>query len=394
MRRTRVLWEVYVTRFEEALDRYKRHRLSAEEAGELLGLSGRHFRRQCARYAAEGIDGLRDKRLGRVSGRRAPESELARMRRLYREEYADFTVKHFHEELRRRHGYVLGYTVTRLALQSAGLVTPARRRGKHRRKRPRRPMPGMLLFQDGSTHRWIGPLDHDLDLVVTLDDATSWIYSAILVDEEGTMSSFLGLRETIAAQGLFGALYTDRGSHYFITPKAGGKVDKGHLTQVGRALAQLGIRHIPSYSPEGRGRMERVFGTLQQRLPPELRRAGICTREAANLYLRDSFVPAFNARFGKAAAEAGSAFVAYAGASLDDVLCVQLDRQVGRDNCVSWSGRSLQIPAQQHRHHYVKATVRVHEYPDGQLAVFDGPRCLARYDTKGTLLDDALFRAA
>jgi hypothetical protein len=394
MRRTRVLWEVYVTRFEEALDRYKQHRLSAEEAGELLGLSGRHFRRQCARYAAEGIDGLRDKRLGRVSDRRAPESELARMRRLYREEYADFTVKHFHEELRRRHGYVLGYTVTRLALQSAGLVTPARRRGKHRRKRQRRPMPGMLLFQDGSTHRWIGTLGHDLDLVVTMDDATNWLYSAILVDEEGTMSSFLGLRETIAAHGLFGAFYTDRGSHYFVTPKAGGKVDKGHLTQVGRALGQLGIRHIPSYSPEARGRMERVFGTLQQRLPPELRRAGVRTKEAANAYLRESFVPAFNARFGKEAAEPGSGFVAYVGASLNDVLCVQLDRQVGRDNCVSWSGRSLQIPAQQHRHHYVKATVRVHEYPDGRLAVFDGPRCLARYDRTGTLLDDPLSRAA
>ena len=394
MRRTRVLWEVYVTRFEEALDRYQQRRLSAEEAGELLGLSGRHFRRQCARYEAEGIDGLRDRRLGRVSDRRAPEDELARMRQLYREEYADFTVKHFHEELRRRHGYKLGYTVTRLALQSAGLVTPARRRGKHRRKRQRRPMPGMLLFQDGSTHRWIGTLGHDLDLIVTLDDAASWICSAILVDEEGTMSSFLGLRETIAAHGLFGAFYTDRGSHYFFTPKAGGKVDKGHLTQVGRALAQLGIRHIPSYSPEGHGRMERVFGTLQQRLPPELRRAGVRTKEAANGYLRESFVPAFNARFGKPAAEPGSAFVAYAGVSLDDVLCVQLDRQVGRDNCVSWSGRSLQIPAQQHRHHYVKATVRVHEYPDGQLAVFDGPRCLARYDRTGTLLDDPLSRTA
>jgi hypothetical protein len=147
MRRMRVLWEVYVTRFEEALDRYKQHRLSAEEAGELLGLSGRHFRRQCARYEAEGMDGLRDKRLGRVSDRRAPESELARMRGLYREEYADFTVKHFHEELRCRHGYRLGYTVPRLALQSAGLVAPARRRGKHRRKRQRRPMPGSCCFK-------------------------------------------------------------------------------------------------------------------------------------------------------------------------------------------------------------------------------------------------------
>ncbi len=394
MRRTRVLWEAYVTRFEDALDRYKQGRLSAEEAGELLGLSGRHFRRQCVRYEAEGTEGLRDKRLGRVSNRRAPESELERMRRLYREEYADFTVKHFHEEIRKRHGYTLGYTVTRLALQSAGLVKPAPRRGRHRKKRPRRPMPGMLLFQDGSTHRWIGALGHDLDLVVTLDDATSAIYSAILVEQEGTMSSFLGLQETIVAHGLFGSLYTDRGSHYFLTPKAGGRVDKAHLTQVGRALAQLGIRHIPSYSPEARGRMERVFGTLQQRLPPELRHAGITTREAANSDLRETFVPAHNARFGKPAAEPGTGFVAYAGVALEEVLCVQADRQVGRDNCVSWSGRSLQIPEQTHRRHYVRAIVRLREYPDGRLAVFDGPRCLARYQPNGALVDPAVPHAA
>jgi hypothetical protein len=380
MRRSTVLWEAFVTRFEDALDRHKQGRLTAEEAGELLGISGRHFRGLRCRYRTAGADGLADQRLGKRSPRRAAESELDRMRRLYREEYADFTVKHFHEELRKRHNYTLGYTVTRLALQSAGLVGKARRRGQHRKKRPRRPLPGMLLFQDASTHRWIGVLDHDLDLVVTLDDATGALYSALLVAEEGTMSSFLGLRQTIAAQGLFGALYTDRGSHYFLTPKAGGKVDKRQPTQVGRALARLGIRHIPSYSPEGRGRMERVFGTLQQRLPPELRRAGISTVTAANAYLLETFVPEYNSRFGKPAAEPGTAFVAYAGPPLEDVLCVQQDRQVDRDNCVQWARRSLQIPPQLHRHHYVKATVRVHEYPDGSLAIFDGPRCLARYD--------------
>jgi hypothetical protein len=311
-----------------------------------------------------------------------------------REEFADFTVKHFHEEIRKHHGYTLGYTVTRLALQSAGLVKPASRRGRHRKKRVRRPMPGMLLFQDGSTHRWIGALGHDLDLIVTLDDATSAIYSAILMEQEGTMSSFLGLAETIAAHGLFGSLYTDRGSHYFLTPKAGGRVDKAHLTQVGRALAQLGIRHIPSYSPEARGRMERVFGTLQQRLPPELRRAGITTREAANAWLRETYVPAHNARFGKPAAEPGTGFVAYAGTALEEVLCVQADRQVGRDNCVSWAGRSLQIPEQTHRRHYVRAMVRLHEYPDGRLALFDGPRCLARYEPNGALREPAVPHAA
>lgn len=394
MRRAAVLWEALVTRFEDAWDRHKKGRLTAEEAGELLGMSARHFRRLRARYEEAGADGLRDRRLGRVSGRRAPESELERMRRLYREEYADFTVKHFHEELQKRHHYTLGYTVTRLALQSAGLVVKAARRGRHRKKRPRRPLPGMLLFQDGSTHRWIGALEHDLDLVVTLDDATGAIYSAILVVQEGTMSSFLGLQETIAQHGLFGALYTDRGSHYFLTPKAGGKIDQWQPTQVGQALARLGIRHIASYSPEGRGRMERVFGTLQQRLPAELRHAGITSVAAANRYLRQSFVPAYNARFAKPAAEPGLAFVAYAGPPLADVLCVQADRQVGRDNCVLWARRSLQIPPQLHRHHYVKATVRVHEYPDGRLAIFDGPRCLARYDQDGKLSENPVPRAA
>jgi len=220
--------------------------------------------------------------------------------------------------------------------------------------------------------------------------ATGAICSAILVEQEGTMSSFQGLGETIAGQGLFRALYTDRGSHYFHTPKTGGKVDKGRPTQVGRALAQLGITHIPSYSPEARGRMERAFGTLQGRLPPELRLAGVATIEAANRYLREVFVPDHNARFAVPAADVGSAFIPYAGRPLEDVLCVQESRQVGRDNCVTWKGLSLQIPPQRHRHHYVRANVRVHEYPDGRLAIFDGPSCLARFDPAGKPVDASL----
>jgi Helix-turn-helix domain len=388
MRRASALWEVFVLRFEEAMERYRKRRLTAEEAGELLGLSGRHFRRLLLRYDEEGREGLRDRRLGKVSPRRAPAAELTRMQALYQERYRDFTVKHFHEQLVTRHDYKLSYTVTRLALQSAGLMQPHRRRGgSHRKKRERRPLPGMLLFQDGSTHRWIGGLGHDLDLVVTLDDATGAIYSALLVEEEGTMSSFLGLAETIAGHGLFRSFYTDRGSHYFHTPKAGGKVDKSRLTQVGRALSQLGINHIPSYSPEARGRMERVFGTLQSRLPPELRVAEIATVEAANRYLKDVFVPDYNARFAVPAAEDGSAFLAYAGRPLEDILCIQENRQVGRDNCVLWKGLSLQIPPQRHRHHYVKATVRVHEYPGGRLAIFDGPSCLACFTPDGKPVD-------
>jgi Helix-turn-helix domain len=383
MRRTATLWEVFVSRFEEAFEQYKRHRLTGEEAGELLGMSGRHFRRLCVRYEEDGIEGLRDRRIGKVSARRAPARELERMHDLYRERYSDFTVKHFHEQLVRRHNYHLCYTVTRLSLQAAGLVAKAKRRGAHRKKRERRPLPGMLLFQDGSKHRWIAALGHDIDLIVTLDDATGEIYSAFLIEEEGTMSSFLGLAETIGRHGLFGALYTDRGGHYFITRKGEGKVDKTQLTQVGRALSQLGIIHIPSYSPQARGRMERVFGTLQKRLPQELRLSRIRTVAAANRYLKDRFVPDYNARFAVPAAEPGSAFVPYVGRPIEDVLCVQEDRVVGADNCVTWHRRSLQIPPQRHRQHYVRATVRVHQYPEGCLAIFDGPRCLARFDPKG-----------
>jgi len=392
MRRTTTLWEVFVSRFEEAFEQYKRHRLTGEEAGELLGMSGRNFRRLVVRYEEDGIAGLRDRRIGKVSRRRAPARELERMQELYRQRYSDFTVKHFHEQLVRRHNYRLCYTVTRLSLQAAGLVAKAKRRGAHRKKRERRPLPGMLLFQDGSKHRWIAALGHDIDLIVTLDDATGEIYSAFLVEEEGTMSSFLGLAETIGRHGLFGAFYTDRGGHYFITRKNESRVDKTQLTQVGRALSQLGITHIPSYSPQARGRMERVFGTLQKRLPQELRVSRIKTVAAANRYLTDRFVPDYNARFAVPAAEPGSAFVPYVGRPIEDVLCVQGDRVVGADNCVTWHRRSLQIPPQRHRQHYVRATVRVHEYPDGGLAIFDGPRCLARFDPKGR--PDVISRAA
>jgi hypothetical protein len=393
MRRTTVLWEVFVTRFEEAFEQYQRHRLTGEEAGELLGMSGRNFRRLCVRYEEDGIAGLRDRRLGKVSPQRAPMDELERMQELYRERYSDFTVKHFHEQLVKRHNYKLCYTVTRLSLQAAGLVRKAKRRGAHRKKRVRRPLPGMLLFQDGSTHRWIAALRRDLDLIVTLDDATGAIYSAFLIDQEGTMSSLLGLAETIERHGLFGSFYTDRGGHYFITPKDSSKVDKTQLTQVGRALCQLGITHIPSYSPQARGRMERAFGTLQKRLPQELRLARIKTVAAANRYIKERFVPDYNARFAVVAAEPGTAFVPYLGRPLEDVLCVQEDRVVGADNCVSFNRRSLQIPPQRHRNHYVRATVRVHQYPDGSLAIFDGQRCLARFDRNGKP-NDASSQAA
>ncbi len=255
----------------------------------------------------------------------------------YRTRYFDFTAKHFHERLVAEHGFELGYTWTKRVLQEAGLVRRAPKRSAHRKKRPRRPLPGMLLFQDGSRHEWLAG-QAPLDLVVTLDDATGEIYSAFLVEEEGTGSSFRGLAEVIGRHGLFSSLYTDRGSHYFVTPRAGGAVARDQPTQVGRALRQLGVEHIPSYSPEARGRMERAFGTLQNRLPQELRLAGIDGVEAANRCLAERLIPEHNRRFAVAAAEPGSAFVPFAG-SLAEVFCTQAERVVGNDNCVRYAGR-------------------------------------------------------
>jgi len=362
----------------DVLSRWEAGSLSKLEGSELLGMSERTFRRWSRRFEEEGEEGLLDRRLGRRSGRAVPEEEGAEFERLYLERYAGFTAKHFHEHLVRDHGFGWGYTWTKTYLQNRGLLAKAPRRGAHRRKRPRRPMVGMMLHQDASRHSWLegrGPLD----LVVTLDDATSEICSAFLVEEEGTLSSFRGLIETIAAKGLFCSLYTDRGSHYFHTPEAGGPVARGVLTQVGRALAQLGIEHIAAYSPEARGRSERAFRTLQDRLPKELALAGVTDIEAANAFIREVYLPAHNARFAAEPAEAGSAFVPVAEAQWRDILCVQDERVVAPDNTVAWSGRRLQIPPHPARAHFVRAKVRVHHYIDGEIAIFHGPRCLVRW---------------
>jgi hypothetical protein len=302
---------------------------------------------------------------------------------LYRDKYSDFTVKHFHEQLVKRHGYVLGYTVTKLALHAAGLVRPAPKRSAHRKKRPRRPLRGMLLHQDGSRHAWLEG-QPGLDLIVTMDDATSEVLSLFLVAEEGTGSTFQGLREVVCEHGLFCALYTDRGSHYFETPKAGGKVSKTVLTQVGRALQQLGIEHIAAYSPEARGRSERLFRTLQDRLPKELRLAGIATVEAANAWLKDHYKAEHNRQFAIAPEEEGTAFVVDREGAWRDILCVVEERVVGNDNTVAWNGRRLQLPESRLRPHFVRAKVKVREYPGGEIAIDLGPHRLAQYNADGS----------
>ena len=372
-----------MARYLEGLSKYRAGGFSGCEAAEFLGISERHFRRLRDVYEAEGAEGLIDKRRGRASGRRAPVDKIEWVIEQYRTRYWDFTAKHFHEEIAKA-GFDLSYTWTKTVLQRRGCIRVAPRRSAHRKKRPRRPLPGMMLFQDGSTHAWLAGRGQ-LDLIGTMDDATSEVYSLFLVEQEGTASTFRGLCETIAAKGLFCSFYTDRGSHYFLTPKAGGKVDKVALTQVGRALAELGIEHIASYSPEARGRMERLWDTLQKRLPPLLRLHGLTTIEAANRWLAEVYLPEHNARFAVPAEEAGEAFVPFVG-DLTAILSARHERVVGNDNCVRFEGLILQIPEQAHRRHFVKATIQVRQYADTRLAVFHGPRRLADYAADGTLI--------
>jgi Helix-turn-helix domain len=373
-----------MTKFANVLKRWEHKELSTQEAGELLGCSERQFRRWRRRHEEDGDAGLADRRLGRASVRRVPVDRIIWMIGEYRTRHTGWNVKHFHEYLRKQYGFEWGYTWTKVQLQSAGLVDRAKRRGAHRRKRERKPCVGMMLHQDASPFAWLEGAPR-LDLVVTMDDATSEIYSAFLVEEEGTVSTFRAFLEVFTARGLPSSLYTDRGTHYFFTPKAGEAVDKEQLTQVGRALAHLGIEHIPAYSAQARGRSERMFGTLQGRLPQELALAGINDIAQANRYIREIYVPLHNQQFSRPpqiAEESG--FVAVSDPeSLVDILCIEQERVVARDNTVAYEGRTLQLPESPARAHYVKARVKVHEHPDGTLAVFYGPRCLARYRAQG-----------
>jgi len=379
-------------RFEEAYTGWQEGRLTQAEAARLLGVCERTLRRQIDRYEAEGMDGLIDKRLSQISHKRAPVDEVMGLVDLYRTEYPSWNAKHFHAWYTRDHGGHRSYTWVKRSLQEAGAIIRAKARGKHRKKREREPLPGMMVHQDASSHEWIA--GHRWDLVDTMDDATGKHLSLFFCDEEGTDSSFHGIGQTIACYGLFSVFYTDRGSHYFHTPQAGGKVDKNNLTQVGRALKQLGIKHIAAYSPEARGRSERAFRTHQGRLPLELAKAGVTNMADANRYLERVYLPRLNAEFMVKAAAEGSAFIPYIGNNLPDVLCEHHERIVGNDNCVSFEGMKLQIPADGARHHYVKVAVRVHRYVDGTLGVFHGPRKLAGYDVQGNLPLQELKQAA
>jgi len=381
MRRTELLQEVRKMRFEEVYSGWQRRHLTQEEAARVLGVCQRTFRRLVDRYEESGLEGLIDRRLDGAC-RKAPVDEVMKVVEGYRERHRGWSAKHFYAWYR-RDGGTRSYTWVKSRLQEAGLIAKAPGRGKHRKRRERAAWPGMMLHQDGSKHEWVP--GRQWDLILTMDDATNEHYSLFFVEEEGTASSFQGVREVIEKRGLFSSLYTDRGSHYWTTPEAGGKVDKANPTQFGRAMKKLGIRMIPAYSPEARGRCERMFRTHQERLPKELALAGIRDMEAANRYIKEVYLPSFNAELMQPAMEEGSAFVAYIGADLEDILCEQYERVVGKDNCVSFEGLKLQIPPDRYRLHYVKTTVQVHRYHDRSLALFHGPRRLATYHAQGEL---------
>jgi transposase len=349
------------------------------DAAEILGVTDRSLRRWRKRYEEHGYDGLYDRRKGRASPKRIAVKTLEQVLELYRKKYFDFNVRHFHEKLAEEHGIELSYTWVKLALQGAGLVKKQRRRGTHRRRRERRPMPGMLLHIDASKHAWLGNGRH-YDLITIMDDATSEVYYAQLVEEEGTRTLMPAVREVIEKQGIFCALYSDRASHFFVTPKAGGKVDENQVTQLGRALRELGIRMIPAYSPQARGRMERSYRTWQGRLPEELRLRHIATLEQANRFLREPYLAEFNRRFMVKAKERGSAFVPTRRKDLEWVFSLQHERTVNQDNTIALDNRILQIEKTRWRNTLAGCRVTAYEHLGGAVVVRYGPHEVARFE--------------
>lgn len=362
-------------------------------AAEILGWSPRTLRRWRERYEAHGYGGLFDKRRLCPSGRRLPAGQLETLLTLYRERYHGFNVRHFHEIATREHGVTMSYSRAKTALQQAGLVKKQRVRGRHRRRREPRACFGEMLHLDGSVHPWYG--DERPCLILVSDDATKRILHAAFYETESQRAVMASLAAVFRAEGLPMALYTDRAGWAFYTPKAKGPVDKTQLTQLGRALARLGIEHIPSYSPQARGRSERLNRTVQERLVNELRVAGITTREAANAYLTTHYVPQHNARFAVAARDPASAFVALGSCDLDRILCVEADRVVARDNTVRIDNVLLQLAAQPGRRSCAGLHVTVREHLDGQYTVSQGARQLGRFLPDGqAVTDTTILKAA
>jgi transposase len=364
------------------------------QAAEILGMSDRGLRRWRIRWGEHGYDGLYDRRAKRPSPKRVPLAEAEKVLGLYRERYFDLNVKHFVEKLREEHQIGLSYTWVKTALQTAGLVERYRKRGAHHKKRERKPLPGMMLHVDGSRHQWIPGLESYQDLIVVFDDATSEMYYARLVDEESTETVMAGLRQVIAERGVFCTLYSDRGSHFFYTRKAGEPPDRSVKTQIERALDQMGSAMIAAMTPQARGRCERVFGTWQGRLPQELRLRNITTVEGANAYLPDWILKEHNRKFTVAAKELGTAFIPYFGTDLDKIWSIQQERIVGNDNTVSFQKLRLQIPQQTFRFSLAKCRVLVCQHLDTTISLHYGPHRLGDYDASGKLLPSPIAKTS
>jgi transposase len=368
-------------KIQEVILRAMAKKITWWQAAEVIGMSDRQMRRLHWRYREHGYDGLLDRRVGQPSPKRVPLAVVEQVLGLYQQKYFDLNVRHFHEKLEPQHQIRLSDRWVKKALQGAGLVRRERKRGVHRRRRERRPLPGMLLHIDGSRHRWFQD-DRWYDLLVILDDATSEIYYAQLVQQESTMTVRRALREVIERQGIFCALYSDRASHFFYTPRAGGKVDGERATQVGGALQELNIRMIPAYSPQALGRSERGFGTWQGRLRQELRLQGIVTLEGANQFLREQYMAEFNQRFPVAALPSGSAFLPCRRKDLDVVFSVQQQRVVNRDNPVVVGGTIFQIQPRRWRGTLAGCSVMVCEHLDQLWSIRYGPHVVGIYNAQ------------
>lgn len=379
-------------KFQEVILRAMSKQITWTQAAEILGMSERNMRRYRNRLEKGGYDGLLDRRTQRPSPKRVPQATAERVLQLYREQYFDFNVRHFHEKLAEQHQIELSYTWVKNALQEAGLVGQKKKRGAHHKRRPRRPLPGMMMHIDGSTHAWLGPGHERFDLVTLMDDATSEIYYGQFVEEENTETIMAGLRSVIENQGVFCALYSDRAAHFVCTPKGATKPDRTIRTQVGRALEQLGIELIPANSPQARGRCERSYGTLQGRLPQEMRQAGVETREQANAFL-PGYLARHNEKFRVKAGEEGTAFVPYHGNDLHKIFSKQHERVVANDNTITLGRVRMQIPRQTFRFSMAKCRVLVCEHLDNTISVHYGPHALGTYSPQGEFLTPALSRA-
>lgn len=391
MLRREFIQENRMEKFEEVYGRWKAGEIGQRTAAVTLRMSERTFRRYRRRWENEGVEGLRDRRIGRRGSRGASREEIRALEALYRDCYEGRNVRHFYEAYTELHGGVRSYSWVKDCLHAASLVKRGRRRGPYRQCREREGKPGDMLHQDASWHFWVP--GQRWDLVVTMDDATGEIYSMFFVAQEGMWSSMRGVREVLERRGIFRSLYTDRGSHYWTTREAGGDVDRDNPTQFGRAMAELGIEMIAARSPQARGRSERMFGTLQKRLPQELKEAGITDMEEANEFVAHRFLPDFNRRFTVPAREAGEGFVPVMRADLDNILCRKETRKVGNDNCVRYKNRRLQLPRVTYRNHFVRHPAVVHEYRDGSMGVHDAQgRLVGKYDSEGRLVGEGPWK--